>query len=128
MIALLLACAGGGDSAGDSAETSIDPTLANVQAEVFTASCAFSTCHAAPGASDLVLDDGESWAELVTVESVDNPGQILVVPGDAQASYLVAKLQGAAGIVGEDMPPGAPVDAVKIQLVTDWIDAGAADD
>ena len=124
---LLLACTGG-DSAADSA-ASLDPTLTNVQAEVFGPSCAFSTCHASPGASDLVLDDGASWAELVTVESVDNPGQILVIPGDSEGSYLMAKVRGDAGIVGDRMPStGSMLPEDKLQLLATWIDAGAADD
>lgn len=124
MILALLACTT--TDASDSKATA--PTLSNVQADVFTASCAFSTCHAAPGASGLVLEDGTSWAALVTVESVDNPGAILVIPGDANGSYLVQKLRGDAGIVGDEMPAGAPLEDERIQLVVDWIDAGAADD
>ena len=125
MILLLLACSGTGatDSKGGTS-----PTLSSVQSEVFNASCAFSTCHAAPGASGLVLEDGSAWSALVTVESADNPGAILVIPGDANGSYLVQKLRGDAGIVGDEMPAGNPLDAERIQLVVDWIDAGAADD
>lgn len=128
MILLLVACAAG-DSAADTAKGTSDPTLQNVQAEVFTASCAFSTCHGSPGASDLTLEDGASWAELVSVDSVDNPGHLLVTPGDADGSYLVQKLEGSSGIVGVQMPQdGTPLDDTRLQLVKDWIDAGAADD
>lgn len=125
MILLVLACAGTGST--DSKDTTA-PTLSSVQSEVFNASCAFSTCHAAPGASGLVLDEGASWAALVTVESADNPGAILVIPGDANGSYLMQKLRGDAGIVGDVMPTAGPLDDARIQQVADWIDAGAADD
>ena len=125
MILALLAC---GPTTGDSGEGTA-PTLSEVQEQVFTASCAFSTCHADPGASGLVLEDGASWAALVTVESADNPGAVLVIPGDAEGSYLVQKLRGTDGIVGEQMPStGDAVDETRLQLVVDWIDAGAADD
>lgn len=121
---LLLACTGAADTA-----TAVDPTLTNVQSIVFTNSCAFSTCHASPGSSGLVLDEGAAWAELVTVESEDNPGNILVIPGDSDGSYLMAKLRGDAGIVGAAMPStGDLLTDEKLQLVADWIDAGAADD
>ena len=125
ILVALLACGGGkADSTAP-----MDPTLSNVQSEVLTASCAFSTCHAAPGASGLVLEEGASWAALVSVESADNPGAILVIPGDSDGSYLMAKLRGDAGIVGASMPStGDPLDDTLLQLVADWIDAGAADD
>jgi hypothetical protein len=100
-----------------------------VQAQVFTPSCAFSSCHGSPGASDLNLSDGASWAETVTVEAVDNPGAILVIPGDSEGSYLMAKIRGDADIVGAAMPStGTLLDDTRMQLVADWIDAGAADD
>ena len=118
---ILLAC--------DGKDTTAEgpPTLTQVQDEVFTLSCAFAACHAAPGASQLVLEAGQTHAEVVDVDSVDNPGNILVVPGDSEASYLVAKLRGEDGIVGDQMPVGAPLEAERLQLVIDWIDAGAAD-
>ncbi|MEZ4234618.1 MAG: hypothetical protein R3F59_00315 [Myxococcota bacterium] len=118
---LLLACA---DGAGKG-DTGAPPTLARVQAEVFAPSCAFSTCHAAPGASGLVLEDGRTYDAVVDVDSADNPGHVLVVPGDSAGSYLAAKLRGDADILGEPMPVGAPLDDARLQLVLDWIDAGA---
>jgi hypothetical protein len=119
VILLLWACAEEG-AAG------VDPTLANVQAEVFTPSCAFSTCHASPGASGLVLEEGASHGALVGVESADAPGNTLVVAGDAEGSYLVHKLRGDEGIVGEIMPQNSGgLEAELVDLVIAWIDAGA---
>ena len=121
MIALLLlACAGKGDTGAE-----IAPSLTAVQGEVFTPSCAFSTCHAAPGASGLVLEEGSSWGALVNVESAAQPGSILVIPGDADGSYLIARLRGDSGDL---MPPNSPLEAERLQLVVDWINAGAAQD
>ena len=126
-LGLLVAVALGG--CGEDPTTATEaPTLSDVQADVFDASCAFSTCHAAPGASGLVLEPGAAHAALVDAPSADAPGEILVVPGDSAASYLVAKLRGDAGITGAPMPDGVPLDAERIQLVVDWIDAGALDD
>lgn len=125
MIAVILAaCSGGKTTDTGGAE----PTLSNVQETVFTPSCAFSSCHASPGASGLVLEDGAAWDALVDVESADNPGQTLVVPGDVEGSYLTAKLRGDSGIVGDPMPVGAALDEARLQLVLDWIAAGAAND
>ncbi len=113
---------------GDPTTSTAPPTLSDVQADVFDASCAFSTCHAAPGASGLVLEPGRAHGALVDVESADAPGRTLVVPGDPEGSYLVAKLRGDADLVGDPMPDGAPLDDGRLQLVIDWIAAGAADD
>jgi hypothetical protein len=126
---LLLACAGpdGGDTATD-----LEPTLTNVQAEVFTPSCAFSSCHGGGGggASDLDLSDGAAHAEIVGVEAVDAPGEILVVAGDSAGSYLVKKCAAEAGIIGEPMPDGDAdgLDAERLALLKAWVDAGAQDD
>src|SRR5688500_1269407 len=123
ILALLLPCAGSEDGGAD---TGADPTLTRVQDEVFTPSCAFSTCHASPGASGLVLDAGRSHEALVGVESADSPGRTLVVPGDSDDSYLMAKLRGDPGIAGVIMPyTGGELEAERLQLVADWIDAGA---
>ncbi|MDP2314567.1 MAG: hypothetical protein Q8P41_16815 [Pseudomonadota bacterium] len=130
LLLLFLACAGA--PADDTGEPSLEPTLTNVQAEVFTASCAFSSCHGGSGggAADLDLTDGVSHAELVGIESTDAPGEILVVAGDSAASYLVKKSAALAGIVGEPMPDGDAdgLDADRLALLTAWIDAGALDD
>jgi hypothetical protein len=126
-IAALGAC-NGGDKGTDTGGA-LEPTLTNVQAEVFTPSCGISTvCHAAPGSSGLVLDEGESYSHLVGVDSADLPGNTLVIPGDSAGSYLVAKLNGDVGIAGDQMPVGAALEPDRLQLVIDWIDAGAADD
>ena len=61
------------------------------------------------------------------VESTALPGAFLVIAGDADASYLVQKLEAADGIVGTEMPPGGTLEADRLQLVRDWIDAGALD-
>lgn len=126
MIALVLAaCAGGGEPLEDTAG---EPTLARVQAEVFGPSCAFSTCHASPGASGLVLEEGRSHEALVDVESADDPGAVLVIPGDSEGSYLMQKLRGDDGIVGVPMPQNGDIDAERLALVAAWIDAGAPND
>lgn len=118
----LVACA---DKGGDTAP-SLEPTFTNVQGEVLVASCAFSTCHGS-GTGGLTLEDGMDPSSLVGVESVGSPGAILVVAGDPDASYLVQKLEGASGIVGDAMPPGGALEADRLQLVRDWIEAGALD-
>ena len=54
------------------------------------------------------LTDSTAYATLVNAPSVSKPGAIRVVPGDPDASYLVQKIEGAPGIVGERMPQTPP--------------------
>ena len=109
-----------------------EPTLTRVQSEVFDASCAFSSCHGEGGGSgNLSLVDGESYAELVGVAADIDTGVTRVVAGDADASFLVAKLENTQEPTtqGDAMPTtGGGLDEDRLQLVRDWIDAGAADD
>lgn len=128
---LILACAA---EPVDSAQP-IEPTLTNVQAEVFAKSCAFSTCHGeGAGSAGLSLVDGVSYGELVgvaaegDVETGVPAGEIRVVAGDPDASYLVKKLENTAGMLGERMPQAAALDAERLALVREWISAGALDD
>jgi hypothetical protein len=107
---------------------SATPTLTDVQADVFTPSCAFSSCHGSVAEGGLSLEEGNAWAELVDVESEDAPGNTRVVPGDADSSYLMAKLNGDADIEGDPMPPSGGLTDAQIQSVRDWINAGALDD
>lgn len=98
--------------------------FSQVDAELLVPSCGFSGCHGS-GTGGLELDGEGDHAALVNVPSVGAPEQVLVVPGDADASYLVLKLEGRAGIVGEVMPPSGSLDAERIGQVRAWIDGGA---
>jgi uncharacterized protein (TIGR03118 family) len=106
-------------------------TLTQIQTSVFTPIC--SGCHngsqptngALPGSQNLTA--GNSYANLVNVASHEQPTLLRVKPGDPADSYLIQKLQGAAGISGERMPLGGPyLDAATIAQIQSWIAAGAA--
>ena len=96
--------------------------------EDITPSCSsFSTCHAgAVGAGQLKLDV-DPYAALVGVESPTVAGKIRVVAGDPDASYIMEKLTSATPADGTQMPPGAPLDAERLELVRGWIADGAPD-
>ena len=105
-------------------------TLAQIQASIFTPRC--TLCHDGsqpangilPGAMN--LNAGASFASLVNVASQEQPSVLRVAPGNADASYLVRKLEGSAGITGQRMPFGGPfLDAAAIAQVRAWIAAGA---
>jgi hypothetical protein len=52
-------------------------------------------------------------------------GTFLVIPGDPDGSYLVQKMRGDSGIDGDPMPPTAGATDAQIDVVVDWIAAGA---
>ncbi len=114
-------------------------TLTEVQDTVFTPSCAFSSCHGG-NAGGLSLEAGDSYAALVGVSAtgidaltnpdVDVSGEILVIAGDPDNSYLIKKLTiGATGIKGSPMPDGTSgSDGDRVDLIASWIENGALDD
>ena len=64
---------------------------------------------------------------MVDVESINNPGEVYVVPGNPGASFLLAAVTSdAGGKIYAQMPPGGPyLDANDINLITAWILEGA---
>lgn len=125
---------GDGNEGGDFVVTfiieGVQPTLDSIQANVFTPSCAVSGCHTGPAGGplptgmDLASADA-SFANLVGVDSLQSPGDVRVVPGDADASYLVMKIEGRAPFGGRMPLGGGALDATTIEAIRAWIDAGA---
>ena len=102
----------------------LQPTLSSIQREIFNPSCVeHHGDHAIEG--DLDLRDGQSYTQLVnhpafqvTLDRVE--------PNDPEASYLILKLEGRSGIVGDRMPPSAPfLSSAQINVIRQWINAGA---
>ena len=115
------------------ANAAVASTLTQIQVDVFTPVC--SGCHngnsppagALPGSQNLTA--GNSFANLVNVASHEQPDLLRVKPGDAANSYLIQKLEGAAGIGGQRMPLGGPyLDQATIDKIKSWIAAGAGND
>lgn len=98
-------------------------TFTDVQNRVFNASCVMH--HGATALGGLDLRAPQSHGNLVNVAS--SQGIPLVLPGNPDGSYLVHKLEGRSTIAGGRMPAGGapPLSADLIQLVRDWIQAGA---
>lgn len=103
-------------------------TFSEIQANVFTPSCATAGCHAGAGAEEnLNLEASNSYAELVGVPSVQDATLLRVEALDPDNSYLIRKLEGtAAG--GDIMPPTAMLPQTSIDTVRMWISNGAIDD
>ena len=75
----------------------------------------------------MLTDVAQTCAGLVDGPSHDAPGRVFVVPRDLEASYLLDKIDGAAGIVGDRMPPGGSgrVAITQIGALRSWIADGA---
>ena len=103
-------------------------TLTQLQSTIFTPIC--SGCHTGGGAglpSSMNLSSAAAtFAAIVGVPSTQQPSLQRVNPNNPDNSYLVRKIEGAAGITGQRMPAGgAPLDATLIANVRAWIAAGA---
>ena len=118
---------GDGTAGGDfEAEFTItSPTLDQIQATVFTPAC--SGCHSGGNPSGgLDLSDADtSHLQLVGIASSQQAGAIRVIAFDPDNSYLIQKLEGAAGIAGGRMPPGAALPQATIDIIRQWITNGA---
>jgi hypothetical protein len=104
-----------------------DPTLSQIQTSIFDTNCALSGCHAgATPQMGMNLSAGLAFSNIVNVPSMENGALNRVTPGDADNSYLYQKITGAAGITGSRMPLGrAALSQAQLDLVRDWIEAGA---
>ncbi len=120
---VLVGCGEKADTAA-SADDAEAMSFVQIENEVLGLSCAFSSCHGA-GAGELTLDGLNDYERLVDVPSAQMEGEILVIPGDSDGSYLMKKFRGEAGIVGDPMPPGTALDAEVLAGIAAWIDAGA---
>jgi uncharacterized protein (TIGR03118 family) len=104
------------------------PTLAQLQASIFTPRC--SGCHtggggALPASMDLTSASA-THAALVGVTSQEVPALQRVSAGAPDNSYLIRKLEGTQ-TVGGRMPLGGPfLSQTEIDQVRAWIQAGAA--
>ena len=113
----------------------LTPTFAAIQRDIFaapdsTGRAACTSCHNAQGArfaGNLNLADGSAYGQLVNVASSGKAGAIRVIPGDAENSYLLHKIEGRPGIVGQRMPrtAGPFLTSGQILIIKTWIERGA---
>ena len=89
------------------------PTFNNDILPLFQKSC--TMCHGAMGGWD-----GTSYQAVMTTGD-HSP---VVIPGDAANSLLAQKLLGTSTF-GDIMPPGGKLPDATIQVILDWIEAGA---
>ena len=95
---------------------------------IFSQSCV--TCHGSGGDNNGVnLTPGEALNSLMTAVSMYDPTLVFVVPGDAEASFLIEKLNPSPsyGVVMPRNGPnsGIPLSLEKREIIAEWINSGA---
>jgi hypothetical protein len=104
------------------------PTLKRVETEVFAKSCTFAACHSASAPAEGLNLEAPTYAKLVDVKArgAGATDLTLVIAGKPDESYLYQKLSQDKPRTGARMPSnGDPLDAARLNLVRDWIAAGA---
>jgi len=113
----------------------LEPTFESIQKNIFEttdsagrASCV--TCHTNVGRAPLGglnLTHDVAYDQLVNVNSTEVPSMKRVTPGNPDASYIVHKVEGRAGIVGRRMPFSGPpyLTDGQILILKRWIETGA---
>ena len=103
-------------------------TFTQIQAGIFTPSCAKAGCHASSSAAGgLVLAAGQAYANLVGRPAQEEPQLDYIRPGNPEASYLLKKVRGDPDISGSHMPLDGPpfLSPGQIAGLAAWIQAGA---
>jgi hypothetical protein len=124
-------CPGGQVSCDGVCIDAIEPTLTSIQANVFTPTCAFSSCHDDDlPASELDLSSvSASEQNLIGIPSVEIPTRLRVERGDSRRSYLANKVNGIDMAPGTAQMPlnneGEVLCQPKLDAIIDWIDNGA---
>jgi hypothetical protein len=114
----------------------LTPTFSSIQNDIFSAAdstgrAACTSCHTNAGgrtpASGLNLAGPGAHAALVSRPSVGKAGAVLVIPGDPENSYIIHKIEGRSGIVGQRMPrtAGPFLTDGQIRIIRRWIAEGA---
>lgn len=117
---------GGGNGGGTTGPTvKADPSFASDVMEVITRrGCTASSCHGGGQGGLTMTSASNAYTNVVNVQS-PNSGEVRVIPGNANDSYLVKKLEGRQS-VGVRMPNGgAPLDATDLANIKNWINQGA---
>jgi hypothetical protein len=116
---------GNGGSGGTTREIVADPSFSGVVQEIFNRKgCAAGSCHGSSAQAGLVLTTGSSYGNLVGVQATQ-AAVSRVIPGNANDSYLVVKVEGRQTF-GEKMPiGGSALDNIDLSNLKNWINQGA---
>lgn len=111
-----------------------EPTLSNIEADIFEVGCSFSACHGSGGAGAGLALVGDDLHDNLLHHDVLTPTDLpMVDPGNAEGSWLYRVMsecepQADVGTVAF-MPRNSPTlfDPALVAMVRDWIDEGAPD-
>ena len=129
---LVAACSAGsgegldanGRPIGEAPDPGDEPTLANIQARVFTPIC--TQCHVGAAAPQgLRLDSANAFNSLVGVPANEVGGLLRIDPFNPDDSYLVQKIEGTAAVGGQMPLGGPPLPDEDIMLIRQWVLEGA---
>ena len=129
---LIAACSAGsgegldasGRPIGETPDPGDEPTLANIQARVFTPIC--TQCHVGAAAPQgLRLDSANAFNNLVGIPSREVGGLLRIDPFNPDDSYLVQKIEGSAAVGGRMPLGGPPLPDADIMLIRQWVLEGA---
>ncbi len=122
---------GGADAAisGKCLEAEAHSDFPWIRDNVLKVSCsAFSSCHQGTRPAGMLnLTPTRAYDQLVNVPAQE-PGWVRVVPGDPNHSYVLVKIGGAPGPLGDGglMPPNSVLLCQpKMDAIRRWIAAGA---
>jgi len=133
ILCLMLGACSGSDATGPDDDSNgsgvrqpiADPSFSQVIQALFEdRSCTAANCHGSGQSAGLDLRAGNSYGSLVNQPAQSEAGKIRVIPGNAQDSYIVIKVEGRQA-VGSRMPVGGALDAVDITNIRNWINQGA---
>jgi hypothetical protein len=98
--------------------------FSNIQDKVFTQSCALTGCHGPNNnQANLLLTEGNSYANLVNIQSLLFPQFKRVVPDSSSQSLIIKILKGE---VSPRMPLSRdPLPPAVIDSIAAWINRGA---
>jgi len=129
LLTLLLFFAGCSDQTSTPTAPSTDSAtplakFGDIQAKVFSSTCAVAGCHSASSnQGNLTLESGESYSNLVNVQSVLYPQYKRVQPGDGASSLLLKILRGEVNLRMPLNQPPLPDEV--IDSIEAWINNGA---
>jgi len=113
----------------------LEPTFASIQRDIFESAdsagrSACTQCHTNVGrnpSGGLNLVHDLAYDQIVNVASARKAGAVRIIPGDPDNSYLIQKLEGKAGIVGNRMPNNGPpyLTDGQILILRRWVAIGA---
>jgi len=110
-------------------DVELEPILTSIQSNIFNLNCTFSGCHTGSNPPQgMNLSEGQAFANIVGVASMEFPSLMRINPGNPNQSYLYLKILGDPSVIGVRMPFGrTPLSSEEIEVIQQWIEMGALD-